>query len=355
MFAAPITDLRQALLKGSLESLNPFPWAFMTGNCLGWVVYAYYTRDPFVLAANLPGLISSVWLNISAAKLQYIERMRHFKPVRPGEEQQQLQQQQQHHQGNLLRHSSSSDNDDLTGRPILERQPASTSATGHTTISSSSSSSSSSGGSGVVSNNNHWDASPPMDIEGEEAADLLHHGSSNAKEEKGYLILVPQERLLLRVLIVWSFVIVFVGWFSTTRVPPATTVGLIVNLNLVVFYAAPLESMQTVIRSKRSDSIHTPTMIMNWINTSFWILYGAFVRHDIMILLPNIIGLTLGLLQGLLCLLYPRSSRLEELSEPLAVEGDGLIVAEGDNHDDSASFAANDNNDEASDERFSIA
>jgi hypothetical protein len=48
----------------------------MTGNCLGWTVYGYYTRDPFVVAANLPGLVLSLWLNIGAAKLQYFDLRR---------------------------------------------------------------------------------------------------------------------------------------------------------------------------------------------------------------------------------------------------------------------------------------
>ena len=43
----------------------------MTGNCFGWLAYAYYSRDPFVLASNIPGLIVSFWLNSGASKLQY--------------------------------------------------------------------------------------------------------------------------------------------------------------------------------------------------------------------------------------------------------------------------------------------
>jgi hypothetical protein len=33
-FIAPVNDLRQALIDGNLGSLNPLPWAFMTGNCV---------------------------------------------------------------------------------------------------------------------------------------------------------------------------------------------------------------------------------------------------------------------------------------------------------------------------------
>ena len=77
--AAPVYDLREALKRGRLGNLNPVPWAVMTGNCLGWAAYGYYTKDPFVLASNMPGLVLSFWLNSGAAKLQYYEIMNDLK------------------------------------------------------------------------------------------------------------------------------------------------------------------------------------------------------------------------------------------------------------------------------------
>ena len=70
-FAAPVTSLRRRLSKGSLGDLNPTPWAVMTGNCAGWIAYSYLTHDVFVLLANVPGLLVSMWLNFGAIKLQY--------------------------------------------------------------------------------------------------------------------------------------------------------------------------------------------------------------------------------------------------------------------------------------------
>ncbi|KAL9182061.1 hypothetical protein ACHAXT_012404 [Thalassiosira profunda] len=49
--------------------------AFMTGNCLGWVTYSYLIQNQFVFWANAPGLIISVWLNLCGAKLQYSDRI----------------------------------------------------------------------------------------------------------------------------------------------------------------------------------------------------------------------------------------------------------------------------------------
>lgn len=213
----------------------------MTGNCLGWVVYGYYTRDPFVVAGNIPGLILSIWLNTGAAKLQYL---------------------------------------DLSHKKETSRRE-------------------------------QWDASAPED-DGELQADSTPLFTLPSDE---YLVMVPQERALLRLLAAWAMVLVWAGWFSATD--PAVTVGLVVNVNLVFFYGAPLQTMQTVLREKNSNSIHFPTMVMSWFNTSFWSAYGL-ARHDPVIILPNVIGLTLGIVQGFLWLAFPTNPSNHE-SVPLTV------------------------------------
>lgn len=236
MFAAPVQDLRTALINGSLGPLNCFPWAIMTGNCLGWTVYGYYTKDPFIVAANLPGLLLSIWLNTGAAKLQYLEVSE-----------------------------------------TVKRQEQARAIRGH------------------------WDASSPIEAQESTVASLQEE--RKVEDTNQTLLFVPQEQALLRVLCVWSIVLVWVGWFSTQNA--ASTVGIVVNVNLVFFYGAPLQTMRAVITESNSESIHIPTMIMNWCNTSFWIAYG-FARRDPVIILPNSIGLLLGIMQGILCALYPR-------------------------------------------------
>mmetsp|Transcript_19466 Transcript_19466/g.48497 ORF Transcript_19466/g.48497 Transcript_19466/m.48497 type:complete len:127 (+) Transcript_19466:71-451(+) len=71
LYSAPVKSLAEALDRKSLGNLNPTPWGIMTGNCFGWLAYAYYSGDPFVLASNIPGIIVSFWLNAGASKLQY--------------------------------------------------------------------------------------------------------------------------------------------------------------------------------------------------------------------------------------------------------------------------------------------
>ncbi|KAL7558706.1 hypothetical protein ACA910_013422 [Epithemia clementina (nom. ined.)] len=265
MFGAPIVDLRKALLNGTLGDLNPFPWAIMTGNCLGWVVYGYYLQpsDPFLVAANIPGLILSIWLNSGAAKLQYQEM----------QELRRLDRQSQAHQ-------------------------------------------------------EEWDASPPNDDSNDLDAEIMGLNDRQRRQERrrqgrgprpprpvpgggtayefhpDFLVMTPQERALMQMLVFWILVIVWVGWIGRP-INAAPTVGIVVNINLIFFYGAPLKTIQQVIwHDKHSNSIHRPTMYMNWTNTTFWILYG-FAKMDLVIVIPNATGLSLGLVQGLLCFFYP--------------------------------------------------
>lgn len=237
---APVRDLRMALMEGSLGALNPFPFSFMCGNCLGWTVYGYYQHDAFLVAANLPGLILSVWLNSGASKLQYLA-------LSEARKQQAYRHRERWDASNPMGDSSGDDNDDNDSAVLLSDA--------------------------------EW------------------------KEMEESFVTVPQERALLRVLTVWTIVIVYVSWFSRGAYP-SYIIGVVVNLNLIAFYGAPLQTMHTVITTKNSESIHVPTMIMNWLNTSFWIAYG-FARRDAVIIAPNSIGLCLGLAQGVLKALYP--------------------------------------------------
>lgn len=245
VFAAPIHDLNQALSNGSLKSLNTIPWAVMTGNCLGWCAYSYYTNDPYVLASNLPGLLLSLWLNIGACKLQYLAQF------------------------NALRTFQGPEGfDDHEDEVIYRKQ--------------------------VFANR---------------------------------LRSSQQDQVLLTILTVWSVVLVCVKWMNELLEQqgmsvwePSAVVGILVNINLVFFYGAPLQTMKIVVETKSSDSIHSPTVTRNVINAIFWMSYGL-ARQDIVIYGPNGVGLLLGLAQVTLCCIYPkRSLHHQQLSESSAGE-----------------------------------
>ena len=270
-YIAPIVDLRKALLRGYLGDLNPFPWAIMTGNCLGWVVYGYYLdpMDPFIVAANIPGLVFSIWLNSGAAKLQYQEM---FELKQMAKEQ---NYNPEEYDDSLLKKSS---------RRIIV----------------------------------HMGFDDSEELRGLENASIVERRRQRQKQQElfveyhpEHLVVVPQERTVLRVMCIWTIILIWVGWIGDPQ-DAASTTGIFVNLNLVFWYGAPLKTMKRIMMEDyHSNSIHRPTMYMNWACTIFSILYGL-AKMDMVLVVPNVIGLILGLAQGLLCFLYPRTSTTSE-------------------------------------------
>ena len=123
-----------------------------------------------------------------------------------------------------------------------------------------------------------------------------------------------QEVLLFSIVSIWAIVLVYLRWLSGLFLrqgvlEPQIVVGILVNINLVFFYGAPLQTMKLVLETKSSDSIHTPTVTMNVINAVFWMSYGV-ARNDVIIYGPNGIGLLLGLCQVALCCIYPKRLRV---------------------------------------------
>lgn len=183
-----------------------------------------------MLAANIPGLVTSMWLNLGAAKLQYY---------------------------NCIRESM---------------------------------------------------ANTEVGAEEEGIAATDHHDDGKLL----LLLFVPQETLVLRIIIAWIVVLLIVGWSGWIQYP-ATAIGILVNVNLIFFYGAPLQTIQTVLRTKSSDSIHRPTVFTNSVNSLFWLLYGCLARHDPVIYGPNTIGIALGTIQAFLMCCYPQEGEEEGL------------------------------------------
>jgi len=204
-------SLAVALEKKSLGALNPTPWGIMTGNCFGWLAYAYYSGDPFVLASNIPGILVSFWLNSGASKLQFYAE--------------------------IQSHNDSSEQTTTSKRAI---------------------------------------------------------------------IFTPQDKLMLGVLSLWIFILVCVGWLGIGSGYEKEIVGILVNINLLFFYGAPLQTIKTVVAEKCSDSIHTPTVILNLANAGLWGAYGIAV-NKIVIYGPNGIGFLLGSCQAALLCMYPKT------------------------------------------------
>jgi solute carrier family 50 (sugar transporter) len=239
-FSAPIKSLLAAIKAGSLGSLNPTPWAFMTGNTIGWLAYSFITLDLFVFFANAPGLLISIWLNTGAMKLQYYEE--------------------------LVRRSSSESS-----------------------------------------------------VEGDDDSISVQTAKIDCCQQ-----LASHELKVLQIVSVWVIIISTTSLIPVSKEEMKFIVGISVNVNLIFFYAAPLSTIATVIRTNNSASIHFWTMAMNTANAFFWCVYSLAIQ-DYYILIPNGLGFLFGLLQVALYQCFPRSEVIEasdSVTELSGEEGD---------------------------------
>lgn len=271
MFSAPFRDLQRAVSIGNLGSLNCTPWAFMLGNCFGWVLYGILRKNFWVYFANAPGFLMSVWLNLGAVKLLY--QRHHGTALRSSvvEYLETQHQQQQHHQ-------------ELLPEPTSVVVAVSTTTT-------------------TKDNDSYW-------------AKIVLEVTSQTTPAP-----TPHERLVLIVVLIWMAIASLVGFAGSTEwiawddstgdsssSPSNVTtqvVGYAVNLNLVFFYGAPLSTIWTVVKQRNAQSIHLPTLITNTLNSSFWLAYGLAVK-DVFIVVPNGMGAALGAIQVVLLVLFPR-------------------------------------------------
>jgi solute carrier family 50 protein (sugar transporter) len=270
MFSASYRDVKRAVARGSLGDLNPTPWAFMLGNCCGWVTYSFLIQNYWVFFGNAPGFVLSVWLNLAGAKVQY-----------------------QNHRANEMRKSFANYMEEtqkefqLSLRQLQVKRHSSTAA----------------------EEQQQAEESPEDSSPVQKAVDfgktVWEVTSQNMQAP------APHENITLGVVLVWVAVISFIAFANVSQSTRELIVGLVVNLNLIFFYLAPLSTIFAVLKTKNSASIHIWTMLTNTANGIFWGVYGLAVL-DPFIYAPNSIGAGLGIVQMLLCLTFPRKS-LEEV------------------------------------------
>jgi solute carrier family 50 (sugar transporter) len=253
---APVKAVRQAVTRGHLGDLNPTPWVFMLGNCVGWITYSFLLQNLFIFFANAPGFLIAIWLNLCAAKLQY-------QTHRTNEIRQSLVLLVNQERNKLSQSFNKSNNDD--------------------------------------DNNDNEMEPPPTFILGDLAKLVLQVTTQEISAP------APHEYMVVGMMLLWTTVISVVGFVSIldshTR---QLIIGIIVNINVLFFYGAPLSSILTVLRSKSSNSIHIPTMMTNTLNAVFWTAYGVAVL-DPFLYLPNGTGAFFGGCQIILLILFPRS------------------------------------------------
>uniref|UniRef100_A0A1B0BR72 Sugar transporter SWEET1 n=1 Tax=Glossina palpalis gambiensis TaxID=67801 RepID=A0A1B0BR72_9MUSC len=83
--------------------------------------------------------------------------------------------------------------------------------------------------------------------------------------------------------------------------------GIVCCIVTVCFFAAPLINLLHVIRIKNSESLPFPMIIMSFLVSIQWLVYGIIIS-DTFIQLPNFLGCILSMLQLCLFVCYPPKS-----------------------------------------------
>jgi solute carrier family 50 protein (sugar transporter) len=131
--------------------------------------------------------------------------------------------------------------------------------------------------------------------------------------------------LVLVMVVVWTAVCSFLGFGTHVSSDTRTmVVGVVVNVNLVFFYAAPLSTIADVLKTRSCATIHVPTMLTNTLNGVFWCVFGLAVL-DWFIAVPNGIGACLGFIQIVLILIYPQSRLGKEPMDTEAIRDPTIV------------------------------
>lgn len=266
MFMAPVTDVRVAVTKGTLGSLNPTPWAVMTGNCIGWVTYSYLIQNLFVFVPNATGFMISIWLNMAAVKLQFSDRM--AKSLRCSFVR-------------LL------DENRKSFRGLDQRENVLESVVA-----------------GIHGNQKNKNSQPPQQYQPPRTFTNLRTLALEVSTQKMEAP-APHEKVVIGFIFVWLVVISILTFLTVDIERYTLVIGIVANVNTFFFYGAPLSTIVTVMKTRDSSSIHRRTMMTNTANAVFWTAFG-FGIMDWIIVIPNGLGAILGFIQVFLCFVIPR-------------------------------------------------
>lgn len=97
-----------------------------------------------------------------------------------------------------------------------------------------------------------------------------------------------------------------------TATGAAYPLGLVGVCLSVILMGSPLATLQTVIREKSTNSLPFLTSVTTFFNALSWALYGIIEANDVIVYMPNIIGLLLACVQLSLFVIYGMPSEVAE-------------------------------------------
>lgn len=212
MFSAPIKSIKSALDKANgLGPLNPTPFAAMLGNTIGWVAYGFIQNDLWITIPNGIGMFISIWLNLSTVKLMYQSKASA-----------QIRSSMVSILGNNHEMSKSLKSSMTNVRNDIES---------------------------IGSDDNQADSDSKKD----------HHNNlvtSIWSQTLDVLTLenwqTPHDNLIMFFCVFWATLITIVYFAPLSALQQQLIVGIIVNINLIFFYGAPLTTIITVCKTRNS-------------------------------------------------------------------------------------------------------
>jgi hypothetical protein len=263
------------------------------GNCIGWILYSFLTKDFFLFAANISGLILSIWFNLSASNLLFKQQVAQLPDV--------------------IKVLDSDERSGDTVNPDLSNDRVS-----QTNLS-------------AIDEGGGDDEMAGGSAGGNPQKDLENQGnptSAPITELPVFYNAPVHNSRVMAMSLLWIIVFSVIGFGENISAnTKELIVGSVTNFCLVFFYAAPLSCIAVVLKTRNTATLHVPTMFTNTASSVFWGVYGFGVM-DFFVAVPNLIGFLLGVAQIVLYMIYPR---VETISVPVitaAIPVPGATVGE---------------------------
>jgi solute carrier family 50 protein (sugar transporter) len=96
----------------------------------------------------------------------------------------------------------------------------------------------------------------------------------------------------------------FLAIFKPFADNTANLIGNIAVLFCILMFASPLSVIRVVLQTKSAKSIPLPFTVVSCLNCFMWVVFGWFKLKDVNVYLPNVLGLTFGVIQVALKLMF---------------------------------------------------
>ncbi len=149
----------------------------------------------------------------------------------------------------------------------------------------------------------------------------------------------PHETLVMVVIVIWFVLFAVLGLFSHHDETPLEeggknkiallVIGYAMTFNKIFFFGAPLGRINTVIRTKKCDSLHFLSLVATTLNSSLWFAYGIAPQvADPFIWGPVALGLVFSAIQFTLCAVFPRTKKSQTSAKAFSITS--LLVRKSD-------------------------